>query len=76
MPSLMLLCFIHGRKSMVDIVQSVGRVMRKAPNKKLGYIIIPVGIPQGQQASSALANSKDYKVVWDIINVLDLMMIG
>lgn len=69
-PSLDAVMFIHGRKSMVDIVQSVGRVMRRAPNKELGYIIIPVGIPQGQEASSALANSKDYNVVWDIINAL------
>jgi predicted helicase len=69
-PSLDAVMFIHGKRSMVDIVQSVGRVMRKAPGKKLGYIIIPVGVPQGQDASAALANSKDYKVVWDIINAL------
>ena len=29
-------------KSQVDVVQSVGRVMRRAPDKEYGYIIIPV----------------------------------
>ncbi|MGU9956860.1 MAG: hypothetical protein ACNYPI_04250 [Arenicellales bacterium WSBS_2016_MAG_OTU3] len=38
-------CLLHPRKSQIDVVQSVGRVMRRAEGKKLGYVILPVVIP-------------------------------
>jgi predicted helicase len=44
-PSLDAVLFLSARNSQVDVVQSVGRVMRKAPGKKYGYIIIPVVVP-------------------------------
>ena len=69
-PSLDSVMFIHGRKSKVDIVQSVGRVMRRAPNKKLGYVIIPVAIPAGVSAEDALSNNANYQIVWDVLNAL------
>ena len=48
MPSLDAVMFLSARNSQVDVVQSVGRVMRKAPNKKYGYIIIPVVVQIGR----------------------------
>ncbi len=69
-PSLDAVMFIHGRKSKVDIVQSVGRVMRIAPGKKLGYVIIPVGIPAGVNADEALNTNVNYQIVWDVLNAL------
>lgn len=69
-PSLDAVMFIHGRKSKVDIVQSVGRVMRVAPNKKLGYVIIPVAIPAGVSPEDALNNNANYQIVWDVLNAL------
>ncbi len=69
-PSLDAVMFIHGRKSQIDIVQSVGRVMRISPGKKLGYVIIPVGIPAGINADEALNTNVNYQIVWDVLNAL------
>ncbi len=69
-PTLDAILFLHPRKSQVDVVQSVGRVMRRAPGKKMGYVILPVGVPAGVPADEALNNNEKYKVVWQILNAL------
>lgn len=69
-PALDAIMFMHPRKSQIDVVQSVGRVMRLAPNKNLGYVILPVGVPAGLSAEEALNNNEKYKVVWQILNAL------
>jgi len=51
-------------------VQSVGRVMRKSPGKKYGYIIIPVVVPSDVEADKALDDNERYKVVWTVLNAL------
>ena len=55
---------------MVDVVQSVGRVMRKAEGKDYGYIILPVGVPAGVAPEEALSDNKRYKVVWEVLQAL------
>lgn len=64
--------FLTPRNSQVDVVQSVGRVMRKPrnSNKKLGYVILPVVIPAGVQPEEALNDNKTYKVVWEVLQAL------
>jgi len=69
-PSLDSVLFLSARNSQVDVVQSVGRVMRKAPNKKYGYIIIPVVIPSDIEPSKALDDNNRFKVVWTVLNAL------
>lgn len=69
-PSLDAVLFLNPRNSQVDVVQSVGRVMRKAPGKDYGYIILPVGIPTGMEPEQALKDSKRYKVIWSVLNAL------
>lgn len=69
-PSLDAVLFLSARDSEVDVVQSVGRVMRAAPGKKYGYIIIPVLVPSGERAEEALDNNERFKVVWKILNAL------
>jgi len=69
-PSLDAVLFLSARNSQVDVVQSVGRVMRKSPGKKYGYIIIPVVVPSTVDASSALDDNERYKVVWTVLNAL------
>lgn len=69
-PSLDAVMFLSARNSQVDVVQSVGRVMRRAPGKKYGYIIIPIVVPADVQGEKALSNSKDYAVVWTVLNAL------
>ena len=69
-PSLDAVLFLTPRNSQVDVVQSVGRVMRKAPNKELGYVILPVVIPAGVEPEQALNSNEAYRVVWQVLNAL------
>lgn len=69
-PSLDAVLFLTPRSSQVDVVQSVGRVMRLAPNKKLGYVILPVVIPAGVEPEKAMDDNQTYKVVWQVLNAL------
>ena len=69
-PNLDAVLFLSAKNSQVDVVQSVGRVMRKAPNKKYGYIIIPVVIPEHIRPEEALNDSESYKIVWSVLNAL------
>ena len=62
--------FMHPRKSQIDVVQSVGRVMRRAEGKKLGYVILPVVIPANVTPEQALDDNENYRVVWQILNAL------
>lgn len=69
-PSLDAVMFLTPRQSQIDVVQSVGRVMRLAEGKKLGYVILPVVIPAGIEPEVALDNNEVYKVVWQVLNAL------
>lgn len=69
-PTLDSVLFLSARNSQVDVVQSVGRVMRKSPGKKYGYIIIPVVVPSDVEADKALDDNERYKVVWTVLNAL------
>lgn len=69
-PSLDAVMFLSARNSQVDVVQSVGRVMRKSPGKNYGYIIIPVVVPSDVAADKALDDNERYKVVWTVLNAL------
>lgn len=69
-PALDAVLFLTPRNSQVDVVQSVGRVMRLAPNKTRGYVILPVVIPPGIDPNKALDDNLTYKVVWQVLNAL------
>ena len=69
-PALDAVLFLTPRNSQVDVVQSVGRVMRLAPNKTCGYVILPVVIPPNVDANKALDDNMTYKVVWQVLNAL------
>lgn len=69
-PALDAVLFLTPRNSQVDVVQSVGRVMRNAPNKKRGYVILPVVIPAGVEPHEALNDNKTYAVVWQVLQAL------
>ena len=68
-PSLDAVLFLASRRSQVDIVQAVGRVMRKSAGKKYGYIIIPVVVPLDKSPEEALAKG-EFDIVWKILNAL------
>ena len=69
-PSLDAVIYLSSRKSKVDIIQSVGRVMRKAPGKEYGYIIIPVFVAAGTDPGEALAKSPEFKTIYDVVAAL------
>ena len=69
-PALDAVLFLTPRNSQVDVVQSVGRVMRKAEGKTRGYVILPVVIPAGVEPHDALNDNKTYKVVWQVLQAL------
>lgn len=69
-PSLDAVLFLSARDSQVDVVQSVGRVMRRSPGKKYGYIVIPVIVPSDVEPERALDDNARYRVVWTVLNAL------
>jgi predicted helicase len=69
-PALDAILFLHPRKSQIDVVQSVGRVMRRADGKNMGYVILPIGVPAGVTPEQALNDNEKYKIVWQILNAL------
>lgn len=69
-PTLDAVLFLSARNSQVDVVQSVGRVMRKSQGKEYGYIVIPVVIPSDVEPDKALNDNERYKVVWTVLNAL------
>jgi predicted helicase len=71
-PALDAVLFLTPRNSQVDVVQSVGRVMRKprGGNKKLGYVILPVVIPADKSPEEALNDNQTYRVVWEVLQAL------
>ena len=69
-PALDAVLFLTPRNSQVDVVQSVGRVMRNAPGKKRGYVILPVVLPAGVEPHDALNDNKTYAVVWQVLQAL------
>ena len=69
-PALDAVLFMSPRNSQVEIVQAVGRVMRKAPGKEYGYIILPIAVPAGVNAAAALDDNERFGVVWSVLRAL------
>lgn len=69
-PNLDAIIFLSPRKSQIDIVQAVGRIIRKFEGKDYGYIILPIVIPAGESPEIILDNNKSYNVVWQVLNAL------
>ena len=69
-PNLDAIIFLSPRKSQVDIVQAVGRIIRKFESKEYGYIILPIVVPAGETPETILDNNKTYDVIWQVLNAL------
>ncbi|GAA8588662.1 DEAD/DEAH box helicase family protein [Helicobacter pylori] len=70
-PALDSVIFFDGKSAMVDIIQAVGRVMRKAKNKKRGYIILPIALEESeiQNLDEAVKNT-NFKNIWKVLKAL------
>ncbi len=69
-PNLDAVIFLSPKKSQVDIVQAVGRIMRQFEGKEYGYIILPVVIDTNSDPATVLDNNDKYKEVWQVLNAL------
>ena len=69
-PALDAVLFLQPRKSQIDVVQAVGRVMRLAEEKKYGYIILPVVVPAGEDPADMLDRNSAYAHVWEVLQAL------
>ena len=68
-PALDAVIFLDPRRSEIDVVQAVGRVMRKAEGKQFGYIVLPIAQAPNASAEETLRTSA-YKAVWQVINAI------
>ncbi len=70
-PALDSVIFFDGRSAMVDIIQAVGRVMRKAKNKKRGYIILPIALEESEikNLDEAVKNT-NFQNIWKVLKAL------
>ncbi|WQZ16050.1 DEAD/DEAH box helicase [Helicobacter pylori] len=70
-PALDSIIFFDGKSTMVDIIQAVGRVMRKAKRKKRGYIILPIALEESEiQNLDEAVNNTNFKNIWKVIKAL------
>ena len=69
-PNLDAALFMSPKHSAIDIVQQVGRVMRKSPNKTHGYIVVPILLAEGETATDALQKSEDYATIIKVVRAL------
>lgn len=69
-PTLDAVLFLNPRRSQVDVIQAVGRVMRKAEGKEFGYIILPVAVPVGVSPEQALNDNSRFQVVWQVVQAI------
>ena len=69
-PALDAVLFMSPRNSQIDIVQAVGRVMRKVAGKQYGYIVLPVALPAGVEPATALDDNERFAAVWSVLRAL------
>lgn len=69
-PALDAVVFMSPRSSQIDIVQSVGRVMRRAEGKRMGYIILPIVVPEGLTPEAAIRQEEAFGPVWQLLNAI------
>jgi predicted helicase len=69
-PALDAVVFLKPRRSVVDVVQAVGRAMRKAPGKRYGYVILPIIVDPKRDAAEQLDKNEEFRVVWEVLGAL------
>ena len=69
-PALDAVLFLQPRKSQIDVVQAVGRIMRKVEGKQFGYVVLPIVIPPDQEPEQALSKNAAYIHVWEVLQAL------
>ncbi|HQZ87692.1 MAG TPA: Helicase associated domain protein [Gammaproteobacteria bacterium] len=70
-PAIDMVAFLNAKKSKIDIVQAIGRAMRKAPGKVYGYVFLPLFVDQnkGESIEDAILRA-DYGSIWEVVQAL------
>ena len=68
-PTLDGIAFINARSSIVDIIQAVGRAIRKSEDKSCGYIILPVYLGENESLEEEICSSR-FKQIWQVLLAL------
>ena len=70
-PALDAVAFMDPKRSPIDIIQSIGRVMRKPDkSKKYGYVIVPIPVLEGDNPRYALDRNKKYEQINEILQAI------
>ena len=70
-PALDAVIFLEPKQSQIDVIQAVGRVMRRSPHKQVGYVILPVVVPSGTSLlDDKVLSGSDFKAVWKVLKAL------
>ncbi|MYJ34399.1 MAG: DEAD/DEAH box helicase, partial [Acidimicrobiaceae bacterium] len=70
-PALDAVIFLEPKQSQIDVIQAVGRVMRRAEHKQVGYVILPVVVPSGTSLlDDRVLSGSDFKAVWKVLKAL------
>ena len=72
-PSLDAVALLAPRRSPTDVIQIVGRCMRRAPGKRYGYVIVPVPLPRGIDAETSLSMDtlgEEWKMLGEVLRAL------
>jgi predicted helicase len=72
-PALSFITFFDPKSSVVDVVQAVGRAVRKAPGKKRGYVILPILVNDDSEETKDKIDKSTFKVIWQVISALQSM---
>jgi predicted helicase len=72
-PALSFITFFDPKSSVVDVVQAVGRAVRKAPGKKRGYVILPILVNNASKETKEKIDKSTFKVIWQVISALQSM---
>jgi len=72
-PALSFITFFDPKSSVVDVVQAVGRAVRKAPGKKRGYVILPILVNDDSEETKEKIDKSTFKVIWQVISALQSM---
>lgn len=68
-PTLDAVCFVDERRNVIDLVQAVGRAIRKSPNKEIGRVILAVFVPSGADPEKVVEGSS-FRKVWQVLRAL------
>jgi predicted helicase len=69
-PALDAVVFLKPRRSVIDVVQAVGRAMRKAPGKRYGYVVLPIIVDPERDTAEQLDRNEEFRTVWEVLGAL------